>query len=96
MIYFDIRTGEWANKIDVDYLPQELYFEIRCSKDGIYHHEFLAEDGSVVEFDSKNDEEFNSKYKDLNDKHHFLCRKSWSVPVEMYQQGLKYFGIEDE
>lgn len=96
MIYYDIRTHEWCKDLDTTYLPPETYFEIHCSDDDLFHHEFLSEKGYYYSFTTKDDKEFNEEYSRLDKEHHFLYRKSWSIPKEFYDQGLKYFNIDND
>lgn len=94
MIYYDVRTDEWVKDLDVSFLPPEFYFEIKCSNDNLFHNEFECENGVIVEFSYINNEDFKEKYEELNNAHHIIYRKSWSLPKKEFEEGLRFFGVK--
>ena len=92
MIYYDMRTNEWVKNLDTGFLAPELYYEIKMSPDEKQYHSFMTRDG-VVNFASTNDADFNEQYSKIEDK--VLYRKSWSIPRNVYEGGIRYFGLED-
>lgn len=91
MIYYDMRTNEWVKNLDTGWLAPELYYEIHESPDEKQYHSFMTKDG-VVTFSSSNDEEFRREYDKISKK--VVYRKSWSVPKQIYEGGIKYFHLD--
>lgn len=92
MIYYDMRTNEWVKDLDTSFLAPELYYEIKKSPDNKQYHSFMTKDG-VVNFSSTDDRDFNQQYNKIKDR--VIYRKSWSVPADFYEGGLKYFKLAD-
>ena len=92
MIYYDMRTHEWTKDLDIDWLAPELYYEITVSPDEKQYHSFMTKDG-IVTFSSVDNADFEEQYSKIEDK--VIYRKSWALPKDYYESGLKYFGLED-
>ena len=92
MIYYDMRTHEWTKDLDTNWLAPELYYEIVVSPDEKQYHSFMTKSG-IVSFSSINDADFNKQYSKIEDE--VIYRKSWALPKDYYERGLKYFGLED-
>lgn len=93
MIYYDMRTHEWTKDLDTDWLAPELYYEITVSLDEKQYHSFMTRDG-IVTFSSVDNADFEKQYNKIESK--VIYRKSWALPKEYYERGLKYFGIKED
>jgi len=94
-VYYDVRTGEWTKDLDTSWLAPELYFEIKCSPDDNQYHEYKTDKGNVT-FSSKTQEDFERQFKELDKNSKYVIRESWSVPKDIYEQGLKYFHLSED